>query len=149
MFLIRTPRISSFSPLMTHTLQWVFHRKRINHGFLNLRFIFPWWLERFVIWVVQNYHFALAPPSPRGKHLAANSISELILYMSLISHLGIQRDYSEFSLCINPKTTWVTIGYQQMAVLAWVTTNVTHTPGCASHILMTSQNPSMLLMGYG
>lgn len=95
MFLIRTPWISSFSPLLTHTLYWILHRKRINHGFLKLRFIFPLRLESFVIWAVQNYQFALVPPSPRGKHLAANTISELILYASLIRCLGMHRDYSQ------------------------------------------------------
>lgn len=50
------------------------------------------------MWVVKNYQFALAPPSSRGKHLAANNILELIIYMSLIANPGTHRGYSYFLL---------------------------------------------------
>lgn len=50
---------------------------------------------------------------------------ELILYESFVRYLHIRRDYRWFIFCINSNPKWVTIIYQQMAVLAWVTANVT------------------------
>lgn len=139
MFLISTPWISSFAPLRTHTLWW----KRINCGLMKLWLIFRWWLERFV----QNYQFALVSLSAKGWHLAANSISEFSLYAWLISYPGTRR--VTVSLQFVSVLTGVTTRHQQMAVLAWATTNVTHKPGCTSPILMASWNSSMPLIGYG
>lgn len=104
-----------------YTVQLVFHRKMSNPSFPKLGLIFPWLSGRFDIWLVRNYqHLPL-----HGENTVLQTILRINFVWIICKISKYTKRLQMIIFCINTNPKWVTIIYQQMAVLAWVTANVT------------------------